>query len=387
MADVCTQLPLKLPRQRVDIDTGAVCRMPSMTKAIVLCAELAGLENDKDQARAIDLDATTWSLVKDGKRAFPHDRYEQMFDEFGNEAPLIWLADRRGYLLTPKESELERRPRQARAARKRDEPDGLSAGEQSLPSGRDVEMKQHHAPQACGYVYFIHTPTFSHYYIGSTDKPSIRFKHHRANLRAGKHHNARLQRTFNKFGPGALLFSVAEATETREAAAQLEHELLAFHFRKPGCLNVSSSGLLAVPCPHVTQRRNEILRGIAHRTQASVLAKAWQEQNPAKAQDRTNRLVQWGRSPGGRAARAAASKARGDTPESKAAFVARLARARAQGMTPNAKPVIRIADDGTETRYPSAMTAMRETGIHFNCISRVILGKGKRAGGYRWRAA
>jgi len=111
MTDVSEQLSLRLPRKPVAVDTGIVSRQQSMTKAIVLCAELAALENDKDQARVLGIDATTWSLIKDGKRAFPHDRYEQMFDEFGNEVPLIWLADRRGYVLTPKESELERRLR------------------------------------------------------------------------------------------------------------------------------------------------------------------------------------------------------------------------------------------------------------------------------------
>lgn len=118
MADVDRQMPLALPR-KVEVDSAVICRQPSMTRAIVLCAELAGLENDKDQARAIDVDATTWSLIRDGKRAFPHDKYESMFDEFGNEAPLIWLADRRGYVLTPKESELERRLRQEREVREK----------------------------------------------------------------------------------------------------------------------------------------------------------------------------------------------------------------------------------------------------------------------------
>lgn len=111
MTDVSEQLSLRLPRKPLGVDIQVVRRLPSMTRAICFAAELAGLENDKDQARALDIDATTWSLVKDGKRAFPHDRYEQMFDEFGNEVPLIWLADRRGYELKPLESELERRLR------------------------------------------------------------------------------------------------------------------------------------------------------------------------------------------------------------------------------------------------------------------------------------
>lgn len=115
--DASEQLALKLPRQPVTVDVETIRRQPTMTQAIVLASSLAGLKNDKDQARAIGLDQTTWSLIKKGERAFPHDGYEEMFDEFGNEVPLIWLADRRGYLLTPKESELEKRLRAEREAR------------------------------------------------------------------------------------------------------------------------------------------------------------------------------------------------------------------------------------------------------------------------------
>jgi hypothetical protein len=111
LAVVGEQPRLELPRKPISVDLDEVRRQPSMTRAIVLCATLAGLQNEKDQARALGIDATTWSMVTTGKRAFPHDKYETMFDEFGNDVPLVWLADRRGYVLTPKESELERRLR------------------------------------------------------------------------------------------------------------------------------------------------------------------------------------------------------------------------------------------------------------------------------------
>lgn len=116
MTDVSEQSRLVLTRKPLAVDTAAVQRQPNMTKAIVLCASLAGLQNEKDQARALGIDGTTWSLVQKGDRAFPHDRFETMFDEFGNEAPLIWLADRRGYVLTPKETELQKRLRLEREA-------------------------------------------------------------------------------------------------------------------------------------------------------------------------------------------------------------------------------------------------------------------------------
>lgn len=116
MTDVSEQSRLVLPRLPAAVDIAVIRRKPTMSKAIALSAELAGLVNDKDQARALDMDATTWSLIKKGERAFPHDKYELMFDEFGNDVPLIWLADRRGYALTPLETELQK---QLRAERER----------------------------------------------------------------------------------------------------------------------------------------------------------------------------------------------------------------------------------------------------------------------------
>jgi hypothetical protein len=112
-------LPFARPPQDLDIVT--VQRQPSMTRAIVLCVDLGGFDNDKDFCRHVDLDPSTWSQIKTGERCYPHDKFERLFDACGNEAPLIWLADRRGYVLTPKESEYERRLRLERENRERAE--------------------------------------------------------------------------------------------------------------------------------------------------------------------------------------------------------------------------------------------------------------------------
>lgn len=111
MTDNGTQLKLTLPREPQQVDFQNIERLPNMTRAIVLCADLAGLKSDKDQARAIGIDATTWSLIKKGERAYPHDQYETMFDEFRNEVPLLYLLHRRGYdpnSLRRRESETEK---------------------------------------------------------------------------------------------------------------------------------------------------------------------------------------------------------------------------------------------------------------------------------------
>jgi hypothetical protein len=105
-----TQLALPLKAMQA-LDIEQVRRQPSMTKAIALTVAIGGFQNDKDFCRRISIDPAVWARIKNGEAHFPQDRYEDLFDECGNEAPLIWLADRRGYSLTPLESEMERRER------------------------------------------------------------------------------------------------------------------------------------------------------------------------------------------------------------------------------------------------------------------------------------
>jgi hypothetical protein len=102
---------LALPREMQVVDLPSIQRQPTMTKAIVLCADLGGFENDKDFCREMELDPSVWSQIQTGARFFPQDKYERLFEACANEAPLHWLADRRGYVLTPKETEMERRLR------------------------------------------------------------------------------------------------------------------------------------------------------------------------------------------------------------------------------------------------------------------------------------
>lgn len=111
MTDIAGQLSLPLPAKPREVDIDAVRRQPTMTKAIVLCADLAGFVNDKDLCRSLDIDPAVWARIKSNQANFPHDKLDELMAQSGNDVPLIWLADRRGYVLTPKESELERRLR------------------------------------------------------------------------------------------------------------------------------------------------------------------------------------------------------------------------------------------------------------------------------------
>jgi len=102
------QLDLAIRGSMQEVDIAAVRRQPSMHKAVGLCVDLAGFKNDKDFCRRMDIDPGVWARIKSGEAHFPSDRFADLFDLCGNEVPLIWLADRRGYELVRLESELER---------------------------------------------------------------------------------------------------------------------------------------------------------------------------------------------------------------------------------------------------------------------------------------
>lgn len=108
---------LPLPREMQEVDQATIERLASMSKALVLCADMGGFENDKDFCREMDIDPATWSQIQTGARYFPHDRYERLFEACANEVPLHWLASRRGYVLVPKQTEMERRLAVEREAR------------------------------------------------------------------------------------------------------------------------------------------------------------------------------------------------------------------------------------------------------------------------------
>lgn len=109
-------LPMKPPMQRLDADV--LARLPNMTAAILLCQQISGL-SDSEVAKALGLDAAQWSRVKSGGAHFPQERLNKLMDVCGNEAPLLWIANRRGYELKELESETQRQLRIERESRER----------------------------------------------------------------------------------------------------------------------------------------------------------------------------------------------------------------------------------------------------------------------------
>jgi hypothetical protein len=99
-----------------DIDLALVRRQHSMLAAVKLCISMAGLEADKEVYMPLGIDAGHWTRIMRGEAHFPIDRLPDLMDLCGNEAPLIWLLDNRGYdvhSLRRKETEVERKLREA----------------------------------------------------------------------------------------------------------------------------------------------------------------------------------------------------------------------------------------------------------------------------------
>lgn len=100
-------LPIKPPM--IEVDPVSIDRQATFTRALVLCQEIGGL-TPAELAGRIVKDEESWSKIKSPtpRQYFPQDRLNDFMDICGNEAPLVWLARRRGYSLEPLETELER---------------------------------------------------------------------------------------------------------------------------------------------------------------------------------------------------------------------------------------------------------------------------------------
>lgn len=107
MSEVDGQARLVLAPQRRAVDAELVRRCPTMTRAIELCVQASGEKNDKPVYSDLGIDAATWSRIKQGEANFPHEKLEALMERCGNDVPLVWLADRRGYELRRKLSVVE----------------------------------------------------------------------------------------------------------------------------------------------------------------------------------------------------------------------------------------------------------------------------------------
>ena len=109
------ELPLARTADRVDVPLELVVKQPTFAGAIALCVQLSGLE-DKEVYLALEIDAGHWSRIMKGDAHFPVNKLNDLMDMCGNEAPLMWLANSRGYGLVILKTESERRAEAAERA-------------------------------------------------------------------------------------------------------------------------------------------------------------------------------------------------------------------------------------------------------------------------------
>lgn len=87
-----------------------------------------------------------------------------------------------------------------------------------------------------GVYQIVCIPT-GRFYVGSSDDIPKRKRRHLRDLRRGKHHNAFLQRVYNKYGEASLTWK-CKLVETREQAIELEQHYLYSHMHNPKCMNI-----------------------------------------------------------------------------------------------------------------------------------------------------
>jgi hypothetical protein len=111
-SNVLAQVGLRLrEREPVNVDLAAVTRQSSLNAALVYCVGASGLDR-KQVYTALGIDAATWSRIESAQAHFPLNKIEGLMDICGNEAPLMWLLNARGYdwaSVREKQTEMERR--------------------------------------------------------------------------------------------------------------------------------------------------------------------------------------------------------------------------------------------------------------------------------------
>jgi hypothetical protein len=93
-----------------------LARETSLGGAIALCAKAAGLEPKQVQAE-LKLDKAQWSRWESGQEGVIWPKLTAVMDHCGNDAPLLWMLQARGYDLSSlrkRETETERELRLAR---------------------------------------------------------------------------------------------------------------------------------------------------------------------------------------------------------------------------------------------------------------------------------
>ena len=100
-----------------DVRPDEVARKQSLGAAIELCAEIGGYSLDKTLQQELGVDKAQFSRWQSGTEGVLWPKFELLMDKCGNDAPVLWMAHRRGWDLNSlrrRESETERENRMLR---------------------------------------------------------------------------------------------------------------------------------------------------------------------------------------------------------------------------------------------------------------------------------
>jgi hypothetical protein len=104
------ELPLARRADAVSVPLSLILKQPNLSGAIALCVQVSGLE-EKEVYLTLGVDAGHWTRIMKGDAHFPTNKLNDLCDLCGNEAPLQWWANSRGYALVQIETETQRRLR------------------------------------------------------------------------------------------------------------------------------------------------------------------------------------------------------------------------------------------------------------------------------------
>lgn len=112
------QQALDIRPEMQQVDMAAVAAQPTMTKALVLCQNLSGLDDKMFYGpKGVVTSQAQWSrIMGSGQHNFPQNGLNLFMDIAGNEVPLLWMLHSRGYdisSLRKRETETERKLRMA----------------------------------------------------------------------------------------------------------------------------------------------------------------------------------------------------------------------------------------------------------------------------------
>ena len=101
----------------VSVTPEEVSREKTLGGAIELCAKVAGFDLDKQLQMALGVDKAQFSRWQSGDEGIKWPKLESLMDHCGNDAPLLWMVQARGYdlhAMRRRESETERENRMLR---------------------------------------------------------------------------------------------------------------------------------------------------------------------------------------------------------------------------------------------------------------------------------